>query len=93
MSVANPDAASASARRGRSSTRRGRRSRAKLDLFCGTTELTGADVAAPHIAALVRDGDSIELDTVDLQPARAPTAACSSGTKTASGSITWARKA
>jgi hypothetical protein len=37
----------------------------KLQLSCGTTALTDADVAAPRIVSLVREGDAIDLETID----------------------------
>jgi hypothetical protein len=37
----------------------------KLQLSCGATALTDADVAAPRIVALVREGDAIDLETID----------------------------
>lgn len=38
----------------------------KLQLFCGATALTNADVAAPEIVNLIREGDAIPLETLDL---------------------------
>ncbi len=38
----------------------------KLRLFCGVTALTNADVSPPQIVALVRGGDAIDLEMVDL---------------------------
>ena len=38
----------------------------KLQLFCGGTMLTAADVAAPRIVALQRNGDAVNLETVDV---------------------------
>ncbi|MGH9788390.1 MAG: LamG-like jellyroll fold domain-containing protein, partial [Candidatus Acidiferrales bacterium] len=46
--------------------KRGRTLPLKLELFCGSTELTDADVAAPVIAGLVRDGDALDVETLDL---------------------------
>ncbi len=38
----------------------------KLQLFCGSTLLTDADVPPPEIVSLVRTGDAIDLEIVDL---------------------------
>ncbi len=37
----------------------------KLMLFCGTTQLTNLDVAAPEIVGLTRNGDAVPLATID----------------------------
>ncbi len=43
----------------------------KLQLFCGSTLLTDADVPPPEIVSLVRLGDAIDLETVDLDAGQA----------------------
>ena len=43
----------------------------KLQLFCGSTLLTDADVPPPEIVSLVRLGDAIDLETVDLDAGEA----------------------
>jgi uncharacterized repeat protein (TIGR01451 family) len=46
--------------------RQGRTLPLKLQLFCGITALTGADVAPPRIAALLKDGVTLTLSPADL---------------------------
>ena len=43
----------------------------KLQLFCGATLLTDADVPPPEIVSLVRMGDAIDLEIVDLDAGEA----------------------
>ena len=38
----------------------------KLQMFCGGTALTDALVAAPRIVGLLRNGDALDLATIDL---------------------------
>jgi len=45
--------------------KRGRTLPLKLQLFCGGTALTDADVAPPRIVALLRGGDAVALETID----------------------------
>ena len=46
--------------------KRGRTLPLKLELFCGGTELTDGDVERPLIVGLVRDGNALDVDTLDL---------------------------
>lgn len=43
----------------------------RLRMFCGSVELTDAEVGAPMILSIVRGGDEIPLDTVDLDSGQA----------------------
>ena len=43
----------------------------KLRLFCGGLAVSGADVSAPRIVALVRSGEPINIETTDLDAGQA----------------------
>ncbi len=57
--------------RPRKAFKQGRTLPLKLQLNCGTTILSGTDVAPPQIVDLVRQGDAIDLDTIDADSGEA----------------------